>query len=43
VVVRIPVVYQGRPLMPTRLGRAKYWVEIGKARCRIPSERMETV
>jgi len=32
VVVRIPVVYQGRPLMPTRLGRAKYWVEIGKAR-----------
>lgn len=31
-VIRIPVVYQGRPLMPTRLGRAKYWVKIGKAR-----------
>jgi hypothetical protein len=31
-VIRIPVVYKGQPLMPTRLGRAKYWVEIGKAR-----------
>jgi len=32
VVIRIPVVYNGQPLMPTRLGRAKYWVETGKAR-----------
>ena len=31
-IIRIPVIDQRIPLMPTRLGRARYWVEIGKAR-----------
>lgn len=31
-VIRIPVVYQGKPLMPTRLSKAKRLVSKGKAR-----------